>query len=106
MESTVIAQCLVWCTELFYVRNVQTGRIVQGTSSTTKNTTTTTSGNNDETPPQPEPQEQSQQNVPHLVRMERTVLTTKDVATGKFHNNLGDWIITDIDDLLGGNLVV
>ena len=83
MESTIIAQCLVWCDELFYVKNLSTGEIMQGRDSSTE-----------------------MQRTPHLVRMERTVVTKKDQATGKFDNLQEDWIITDIDDLLGGNLVI
>ena len=83
MESTIIAQCLVWCDELFYVKNLSTGEIIQGKDSSTE-----------------------MQRTPHLVRMERTVVTKKDQATGKFDNLQEDWIITDIDDLLGGNLVI
>ena len=88
MESTVIAQCIVWCNELFYVRDVTSGKIIQGID-----------GRNDVG-------EEETQQIPHLVRMERTVLTQKDQSSGKFHNVQGDWIITDIDDLLDGNLVV
>jgi hypothetical protein len=88
MESTVIAQCVVWCNEVFYVRDVRSGKIVQGVD-----------GRNDTG-------EEETKRVPHLVRMERTVLTRKDQSSGKFHNIQGDWIITDIDDLLGGNLIV
>jgi hypothetical protein len=90
MESTIIAQCLVWCDEIFYVKDLTTGQIVQGQQRDDEN---------DATPPET-------QKTPHLVRMERTVVTKKDPATGNFTNEQEDWIITDIDDLLGGNLLV
>jgi len=82
MESTVIAQVLVWCNEVFYVKDVESGKILQGTDD-----------------------EDTIRNVPHLVRMESTVKTTKD-DSGVFRNIQEDWIITDIDDLLEGNLIV
>jgi hypothetical protein len=111
MESMVIAQCLVWCKEIFYVRDVRTGEILQGTyyddpissSSSSSGGGGGTSKDNviiddddDELP-----------RIPHLVRMEKTVITESDVVTGGVIRNIqSDWIITDIDDLLGGNLVV
>ncbi len=82
MESTVIAQVLVWCNEVFYVKDVESGQVLQGTDA-----------------------HDSAKNVPHLVRMESTVKTTK-TSDGKFRNIQEDWIITDIDDLLDGNLIV
>jgi hypothetical protein len=82
MESTVIAQVLVWCNEIFFVKDVESGKILQGSD-----------------------QHETARNVCHLLRMESTVKTTKD-PHGSFKNIQGDWIITDIDDLLGGNLIV
>jgi hypothetical protein len=82
MESTVIAQVLVWCNEVFYVKDLESGRVIQGTD------------DND-----------TVRNVPHLLRMESTVKTTKD-SGGGFRNIQEDWIITDIDDMLDGNLVL
>jgi len=81
MESTVIAQVLIWCKEQFYVRDSASGLIVQGQDDGEK------------------------KDVPHLVRMEMIVKTVKDSSLG-FTNQQGNWIITDIDDLVGGNLVV
>jgi hypothetical protein len=81
MESTVIAQVLVWCNEVFYVKDVASGAVLQGQ------------------------EDAKSRNIPHLLRMEMTVKTDKD-ATGNFRNLQGDWTITDIDDLLDGNLVV
>ena len=88
MESTIIAQVLLWCNEIFYVQDTRTGEIVQGQNEEDSSTT-------------PEMQQ-----IPHLVRMERTVITKRDPTTGKFKNEQEDWIITDIDDLLDGNLLV
>ena len=81
MESTVIAQVLVWCNEVFYVKDVDSGTILQGRG------------------------DGESRNIPHLVRMEMTVKTDKD-DSGRFRNLMGNWIITDIDDLLEGNLIV
>ncbi len=88
MESTVIAQCLVWCREIFYVKDLGTGQILQG-----KYHDPSTGDHEDLA------------QIPHLVRMEKTVITESDMITGALRNIQGDWIITDIDDLLGGNLV-
>jgi hypothetical protein len=82
MESTVIAQVMVWCNEVFYVKDLESGQVIQG------------SDDND-----------TVRNVPHLVRMESIVKTTKD-SGGVFRNVQEDWVITDIDDMLDGNLVV
>lgn len=82
MESTVIAQVLIWCNEVFYVKDVDTGKVIQG------------SDDNDVI-----------RNIPHLVRMESTVKTTKR-SDGSFHNIQENWIITDIDDMLDGNLIL
>jgi hypothetical protein len=82
MESTVIAQVLIWCNEVFYVKDVETGKIIQG------------SDDNDVI-----------RNIPHLVRMESTVKTTKR-SDGTFQNIQENWIITDIDDMLDGNLIL
>jgi hypothetical protein len=84
MESTIIAQVLVWCHEIFYVKDLATGEVVQGEEPT------------DET--------QEPKSIPHLVRMEMTVKTQKH--EGAFANVQDKWLITDIDDLLEGNLVV
>ena len=101
MESTVIAQCLVWCHETFAIADPCTGHVFQGFSSssslqstaTTHDTTTNTT---------------TIRKIPHLVRMERTVVTKKDPRTGTVYNDLSlhDWIITDIDDVLHGNLIL
>jgi hypothetical protein len=82
MESTVIAQVLVWCNEVFFVKDVESGKVIQGTDDFNTG-----------------------RNVCHLLRMESRVRTVKD-QQGSFKNIQDDWIITDIDDLLGGNLIV
>ena len=81
MESTVIAQVQVWCNEVFYVKDAESGKVLQGK------------------------EDAESRNVPHLIRMEMTVKTDKNDA-GQFRNIQGDWMITDIDDMLDGNLVV
>jgi hypothetical protein len=42
---------------------------------------------------------------PHLVRMEKMIRTEKN-PNGSFRNIQANWIITDVDDLLKGNLIV
>jgi hypothetical protein len=81
MESTVIAQVQVWCNELFYVKDAETGAVLQGSEDT------------------------KGQNVPHLVRMEKIVRTNKN-PNGSFQNIQENWVITDVDDLLKGNLII
>lgn len=82
MESTVIAQILVWCNEKFYVKDGTSGFLLQGQEDT------------------------DDRQVPHLVRMEMTVKTEKNGTNGSFRNTLDNWIITDIDDMMEGNLVI
>lgn len=82
MESTVIAQVLVWCKEKFYVKDSTSGALLQGEDA------------------------EEGRNIPHLVRMEMTVKTEKDPTFGRFVNKHHNWIITDIDDLVDGNLIV
>lgn len=81
MESTIIAQVMVWCNEVFYVKDVASGTVLQGRG------------------------DAESRNVPHLIRMEMTVKTKKS-GSGSFRNVPDNWVITDIDDLLEGNLVV
>ena len=84
METTVIAQVLIWCNEIFFVKDVESGTILQGSD---------------------DQDQQIARNVCHLLRMESTVKTTK-TKQGTFRHVQEDWIITDIDDLLSGNLIV
>ena len=85
MESTVIAQVVVWCNELFYVKDLSTGAVLQGEKVDGEN-------------------ENGQKKIPHLVRMEMTVKTGQE--GNRLVNQLGNWEITDIDDQLDGNLVL
>jgi hypothetical protein len=82
-ESTVICQVLVSCDEIFWVKDLATGTIIQG-------------------------HEDGQiRKVWHLVRMEMVVETHP--AKGPilpFKQKQGNWQLTDIDDLLEGNLVI
>ena len=82
-ESTVIAQVLVSCDEIFWVKDTKTGRTIQGH------------------------EDGLVRKVWHLVRMEKVVETTP--ANGlilPFRHTQGNWQITDIDDLLDGNLLI
>lgn len=108
MESTVIAQVLVWCHEVFFVRHLPSGKILQGQEIMYQNGATgaTAYGNGESESGNSSSGTQIRQQIPHLVRMEKTVLTVKDPLTGAFVNQQGNWIITDIDDLLGGNFVI
>jgi hypothetical protein len=106
MESTVIAQVMVWCNEIFYVKDVATGAILQGHyhhqdpthNGDDNDDDDNNNGGDDNSPARP-------RLVQHLVRMEMTVKTDK-TASGSFRNVQENWIITDIDDLLDGNLIV
>lgn len=83
-DNTVIAQVLVPCDEIFWVKDLASGEIVQG-----------------------QQDESNPRRVLHLVRMEMVVKT--EPAEGLFLNfkhSQGSWQITDIDDLLGGNLII
>ena len=68
--------------EKFYVKDGTTGFLLQGQEDT------------------------DDRQVPHLVRMEMTVKTEKNGTNGSFRNTLDNWIITDIDDMMEGNLVI
>ncbi|KAL3933659.1 MAG: hypothetical protein SGBAC_010297 [Bacillariaceae sp.] len=84
-ENTVIAQVLVPCEEVFWVKDLETGAIIQGVEDDT---------------PRP---------VVHLVRMEMVVRSKpSDGFLGfmPFEHEQGNWQMTDIDDLLEGNLII
>lgn len=101
MESTIIAQCVVWCDEIFYVKDLTTGHILQGEEQEQEHNDSEGKQNDHSTSITADSKK-----IPHLVRMERTVITKKDSITGSFHNVQEDWVITDIDDILGGNLII
>ena len=101
MESTIIAQCVVWCDEIFYVKDLTTGQILQGEEQEQEHNDSEGKQNDHSTSITADSKK-----IPHLVRMERTVITKKDSITGSFHNVQEDWVITDIDDILGGNLII
>jgi len=73
--TTIIAQVSIQCREVFCVRDLESGEIVQG-----------------DTDGQP-------RDVTHLVRFE---ICIKDSQEGDFE--IGRWQITDWDDLLDGNV--
>jgi len=73
---TIVAQVTVMCYERFRVVDVHTGECVQGDSNAKINL------------------------VPHLVRFERVIKISDDFKQWY----LGSWKITDIDDLLDGNI--
>ena len=82
-ESTVICQVLVECDEVFWVKDLSTGTILQGY------------------------EDEKFRKVYHLVRFEMVVETVpRDRAWIPFEMVPGTWQITDIDDHLDGNLMI
>lgn len=84
VESTVICQVLVACDEIFWVKDSATGAIIQG-------------------------HEDGQiRKVWHLVRMEMVIETrpTDKKLIIPIEHKQGNWQLTDIDDLLEGNLMI
>jgi hypothetical protein len=78
LESTIVAQVLIECDEIFSVTDLTTGKIIQGDGELRR--------------------------VPHVVRLEVVVDTQKKYGERGSHNELGSWQITDWDDLLDGNI--
>lgn len=74
LETTILADVLVYCDESFWVKDLETGATIQGH------------------------EDGKFRPVVHAVRLER-VLTTR-IGDGR---SWSDWLITDIDDLLDGN---
>lgn len=82
-ESTVICQVLMECDEVFWVKDISTGTILQGY------------------------EDEKFRKVYHLVRFEMVVETVpRDHAFIPFQMVPGIWQITDIDDHLDGNLII
>lgn len=83
-ESTVIAQVLVPCDEIFCVKDAVSGDVIQGHG------------------------DEKVRRVVHLVRFEMVVRSyyKDDGSLIPIRNELGKWQITDIDDLLEGNLLL
>ena len=78
LETTVEAQILIDCDEVFQVHCKETGALLQGSN------------------------DGKVRSVLHLVRLENTVTTVFGDNFPYFPSTtLGNWIITDIDDLLG-----
>jgi hypothetical protein len=85
VESTVICQVQITCDEIFCVKDAETGRLIQGHA------------------------DEKFRRVVHLVRFEQVVRTHwLENYRGyiPFRLELGNWQITDIDDLLDGNLLL
>jgi len=74
IETTTFAEVLVYCDEVFRVRDIETGAVIQGY------------------------EDGKVRKVIHGVRMER--VRTSSLGKGK---SLSNWLITDIDDLCDGN---
>jgi hypothetical protein len=74
IETTIFADVLVYCDEIFRVTDLETGALLQG---------------HDDGKFRP---------VVHGIRLERVATITADQG-----RTLGNWMITDIDDLLDGN---
>jgi hypothetical protein len=82
-ESTVICQVLVPCDEIFWVKDLATGATIQGH------------------------EDGKIRKVFHLVRMEMVVEThPAERPIFPFRHKQGSWQITDIDDMLDGNLLL
>lgn len=82
-ESTVICQVLIECDEVFWVKDLSTGAILQGY------------------------EDEKFRKVFHLVRFEMVVETVpRDHPIVPFRMVPGRWQITDIDDHLDGNLMI
>jgi hypothetical protein len=82
-ESTIICQVLLECDEVFWVKDLSTGTILQGY------------------------EDETFRKVYHLVRFEMVVETVpRDHAFIPFQMVPGTWQITDIDDHLDGNLII
>ena len=90
-ENTIVCQVLIPCVETFWVKDTNTGKILQGDA--------------------------NERLVLHLVRFEQTTKTyivpnsgkTNDSMSSRFfpfRHELGEWKITDIDDLCEGNLLL
>ena len=84
MESTVVCQVLIPCDEIFCVKDTETGRLIQGHA------------------------DEKVRRVVHLVRFEQVVKSHWTESKGflPFRLEPGNWQVTDIDDLLEGNLVL
>jgi hypothetical protein len=74
IETTLFAEVFVYCDEVFRVTDLQTGALLQGYD------------------------DGKIRQVLHGVRLERLVSWTPETGKTK-----GNWMITDIDDLLDGN---
>lgn len=77
LHSTLIAQVSIRCDEVFTVRDIDLGEVVQGDPESRVN------------------------DVVHLVRFEMVVGARVD---GEGYTEIGSWQITDWDDLQGGNV--
>jgi hypothetical protein len=76
IETTIFADVLVYCDEIFRVTDLETGALLQG---------------HDDGKFRP---------VVHVIRLERVVTI---IFSELSRRTLGNWMITDIDDLLDGN---
>ena len=78
LESTLIAQALVHCDEIFRVIDLGSGKVVQGRA------------------------DGKIRRVSHVVRLE--VVTRTKITMWGPTTEVGSWQITDWDDMLGGNI--
>ena len=100
LSSTVICQVLIECDEVFWVKDLSTGAMLQGGWQEEEDIPTITTLSSSSNAPF--------RRVVHLVRFEMVV----DVMDAPhrwilpFDMKLGRWQITDIDDHLKGNLLL
>ena len=99
-ENTVIVQVLIPCHETFYVKDINNDN--GNNDNNDENDNETTSNNIRQGT-------MNRRKVIHLVRFEQ-VTKTYIINNGRglfpFRHELGEWQITDIDDLCNGNLLL
>jgi hypothetical protein len=99
-ENTVICQILIPCNEIFYVTD---------NTNDDNNNDNNDNDNNDNDNDNIIQGTKNRRKVVHLVRFEqvtRTYIINNGRGLFPFRHELGEWQITDIDDLCNGNLLL